>query len=660
MQIEVRFPLLNDLVSQPKLTIQRIVRKDKPWGALAILFSAAFILMSSGCMGGYNSSNQPATNNGVSVSPSSATIPVNGTQQFTATVGGTTGGSVKWSTNGGSVSTTGMYTAPSFTGTWTITATSSTDSTKTGTATINVTSSSPGPTPTPGPGGINVAVGPSPVFVAPGAQQQFTATVTGTSNTGVNWTASAGTINSSGLFTAPNSSATVTVTATSMADTTKSGAATVSVATQDPSVNSWTNRIAGSNVPGGSASVISFQSFDSFPVTNTQQYFKFYDQQSITTDCSIAADGCSLKFAILVGYPQGEPGWFDWNFSPDLSKTFGNGQEFFVQYRERLDPGMLNGANFPNGEGFKSDIITEGDTATVQAQDCSNSPGEVVMVQDGNGAAYPVLYHNCGFSGGTLAFMQSGYELIQLGGVTGSNFLDQNIAGCPHYSGRGVPITDPTCWNYVGNEWFTVQVHVKVGTFQNPNSVLEFWLAHQGQPAQLITNAADAALVNDGTGAASGKYGKIQLSAYNTNMSGSMVNTAVWFDDLVVSTRRIPDPNVATPNPPDSLSLSNISASSVTVNWRVNSHNGTAQDDTGFLVERCAGDGAACFPNPQSGFTQIGTTSAGASSFVDNTVAAGTTYTYRVRAKNSTGNSGYAAAQCFNGGTTCGGTVAVP
>jgi hypothetical protein len=205
-----------------------------------------------------------------------------------------------------------------------------------------------------------------------------------------------------------------------------------------------------------------------------------------------------------------------------------------------------------------------------------------------------------------------------------------------------------------------VQVHIKVGTFQSPNSVIEMWLAHEGQPAQLVVNAADAALVNDGSGGASGKYGKIQLSAYNTNMSGSLVNSAVWFDDLMVSARRIPDSNVATPNPPDSLTLSNISSTGVTVNWRVNSQNGTQQDDTGFLVERCAGDGAACFPNPQSGFTQIGTTAAGAGSFVDNTVTTKTTYTYRVRAKNSNGNSGYAAAQCFNGSTTCGGTAAVP
>jgi len=657
MHIEMRFPLVNDLVSRPKRRMGWIVRNDKPWGALAILLSAALILMCSGCGSGY-ASNQPPTNNGVTVSPASATIQIGGTQQFSATVGGTTGASVKWTTNGGSISATGIYTAPNSAGTWTVTATSTSDSSKSGSATVTVTSSPPTPTPTPTPGGITVTVSPSPVFVAPGAQQQFTANVTGTSNTGVTWAASAGTINSSGLFTAPGSSATVTVTATSMADTTKSGAATVSVATQDPSVNSWSNRIAGVNVPGGSSSILSFQSFDSFPVTNTQQYFKLYDPASITTDCSVAADGCSLKFAVLTGYQQGEPGWFDWNFSPDLSKTFGAGQEFYVQYRERLDPAMLNMANFPNSGGFKHDIVTEGDTNSVQAGDCSNSPAEIVTTE--GIAGIPTVYSNCGFSGGTFAFMQNGYQGIQLGGVANSNFLDQDSAGCPHYSGRGIPTTDPTCFNYVGNEWFTVQMHIKVGAFASPNSVVEMWLAHQGQPAQLVINAADAALANDGSGGASGKYGKIQLSAYQTGMTGALVNTAVWFDDLVVSTRRIPDPNVTTPNAPDSLSLSNISSSSVTINWRVNSHNGTPQDDTGFLVERCVGDGAACFPNPQSGFTQIGTTAAGASSFADNAVAAGTTYTYRVRAKNSSGNSGYAGAQCFNGATTCGGTVAVP
>lgn len=426
-----------------------------------------------------------------------------------------------------------------------------------------------------------------------------------------------------------------------------------------PAANDWRSRVTGINVPGGAGSILGFQDFDKFPETSPQQYFRLYDPASISTDCKIAADGCSLKFSILPGYHQGQPGWFDWNFTRDLSRTFGPGTEFYVQYRERLDAAMLNGANFPNGEGWKQDIITEGDSATVQAGDCSNSPGEVVTIE-GNNRAYPILYSNCGFSGGAFHFMRSGYEGIQLPGIADSNFLDQNAAGCPHYFGRTTPST--TCWLYAANEWMTVQVHIRVGDFNKPNSVVELWLAHDGKPAQLVVNCSDAALVNDGKARATGRYGKIQLSAYNTKMSGALVPAAVWFDDLVAATRRLPDPDVATPNPPDGLQLLRIGPGSVTVAWRVNSQSQTAQDDTGFLVERAAGGGTTVFPSPQHGFVEIARTPPGASSFVDKTVVPARTYTYRVRATNAAGPSAYAIAQCFNADpdSTCGGTVVVP
>jgi hypothetical protein len=460
-----------------------------------------------------------------------------------------------------------------------------------------------------------------------------------------------------------DSSGNVSTSANSSFQTTASG---------QTAANSWANRRAGVNTPGGAASIVSSQDFEA-TLTHTctapcssyapgaQSYAQYYFNDTPATDCTVSVDGsCSLKFTIRQGMLQGDPGWFDYNFKPDLSATFGAGQEFFVQYRMRIDPALLGAGAVTPDEGMKHDIITEGDTLGKSAGDCSNSPGEVVTITDANSAfSGPILYNNCGFSGGTAAFMQSGYQPIQLGGIANSNFLDQPSAGCPHYGGRGIPTSDPTCFIYVGNEWMTLQMHIKVGAFGAPTSVIEMWAGHQGQPARLAVNASDAAIVNDGSGGASGKYGKIQLTPYDTNSTFN-VNSAVWYDDLIVATRRIPDPDVPTPNAPDSLSVSNISATSVTVNWRVNSQNGTAQDDTGFLIERCTGAGTACFPSPQSGFTQIGTTAAGAASYTDNSVVSGQTYTYRVRAKNGSGDSAYTAAQCFNGGATCGDTVAVP
>ena len=77
---------------------------------------------------------------------------------------------------------------------------------------------------------VAVSVTPSSTNLVTGATQQFTATVTGATNTAVTWSASCGTITASGFYTAPAAAGSCTVTATSQADTTKSASAVVTVA----------------------------------------------------------------------------------------------------------------------------------------------------------------------------------------------------------------------------------------------------------------------------------------------------------------------------------------------------------------------------------------------------------------------------------------------
>jgi Zn-dependent metalloprotease len=79
------------------------------------------------------------------------------------------------------------------------------------------------------PTGVAVSVTPTTATLATGATFQFTAAVTGSTNTAVTWTATGGTVTSGGLYTAPASAGTFTVKATSAADTTKSASATVTV-----------------------------------------------------------------------------------------------------------------------------------------------------------------------------------------------------------------------------------------------------------------------------------------------------------------------------------------------------------------------------------------------------------------------------------------------
>lgn len=76
----------------------------------------------------------------VSVSPTSATLALGATQQFSATVQNATDSSVVWSVSpdgAGSVDQNGMFTAPATAGSATVTATSNADNTKSASASVS-------------------------------------------------------------------------------------------------------------------------------------------------------------------------------------------------------------------------------------------------------------------------------------------------------------------------------------------------------------------------------------------------------------------------------------------------------------------------------------------------------------------------------------------
>ena len=94
------------------------------WGPGAAILLA---LMAAGCGGGSGSggsSNPPPSNVSISISPTSQTVGYGSTQQFTAKVSGSTNTAVTWSVSSsssttssqiGSISSSGLYTAPAAT-----------------------------------------------------------------------------------------------------------------------------------------------------------------------------------------------------------------------------------------------------------------------------------------------------------------------------------------------------------------------------------------------------------------------------------------------------------------------------------------------------------------------------------------------------------------
>jgi YVTN family beta-propeller protein len=231
----------------------------------ALVPLALFVALVAGCGG--NSTAIGVTVLGPGNTSTAATVLAGGTGQFSVTVSGSSTTTVYWQvclpsttsstvspppaivkptqctpvpgvtaaagttvlTGYGTITQTGLYTAPLTVpspNNAVILATSTINTRAFGTLAVTVDS------------GVRVQVQPASATIDPLETFQFTATVTGSTNTGVSWTLTSsapvgtplGTISSTGLYTAPANTGTVTVTARSVADATQQATASVTVA----------------------------------------------------------------------------------------------------------------------------------------------------------------------------------------------------------------------------------------------------------------------------------------------------------------------------------------------------------------------------------------------------------------------------------------------
>ena len=234
------------MMSQPeraaclrRVAVRREAIEHRTRGLIPVLCLAA--IAACGC--GYAGTPPDESGIRVAVTPASATVLLGGTQQFQAIVTGSPDTNVTWEVNGvaggnaatGTIAGTGLYTAPSVLPTPAnvrVRGVSEADPQMSGSATVNLESS------------VAITVSPSTASVPSSGAQVFTASVSGTTNTGVTWSVNGiaggnstiGTIAGTGTATAtyaapsaPPSPATVTVTATSTEDTSKSGSASVTI-----------------------------------------------------------------------------------------------------------------------------------------------------------------------------------------------------------------------------------------------------------------------------------------------------------------------------------------------------------------------------------------------------------------------------------------------
>jgi hypothetical protein len=229
-------------------------------------------------------------------------------------------------------------------------------------------------------------------------------------------------------------------------------------------------------------------------------------------DCTIAVGGCSLRFIIPSRSGSGASGSWFVNFSDDFSVRFGEGEEFYVQWRQRFSRTFLE-TRF-RGAGWKQAIIGEGDRPDYAPN------GKVVwsctqlelVVQNTDMRGYPHMYHSCGGKDGQ-------YEgLFNYGAVA-----------------------------YAPEEWMTFQVRVKIGTWYNNDrkyrrdSIIELWVAREGETSRRAIVADRYDIANTKPGA---KYGKLWLLPYQTHKDPDQDHPVghTWYDEVIISRAPIPDP----------------------------------------------------------------------------------------------------------------------
>lgn len=177
----------------------------------------------------------------VTISPASVNLAPGQTQQFNKSVTGLANTAVTWSATGGSIDSSGLFTAGNSAGAFVVRATSVVDASISGTAVVGIDALA------------DIKISPSLVGIKPGGPQQFIATVTGNANQTVLWTATGGQITPQGLFTAGNVQGSFEVTA-SLVNASLHASATVGISAL--TFGRYRTGSAFANLPSGNVTCV--------------------------------------------------------------------------------------------------------------------------------------------------------------------------------------------------------------------------------------------------------------------------------------------------------------------------------------------------------------------------------------------------------------------
>jgi hypothetical protein len=245
-------------------------------------------------------------------------------------------------------------------------------------------------------------------------------------------------------------------------------------------------------------------------------------------DTTSKVDGASsLKFVIRAGsvHPHGTnpAGYWLQQFGPDSAATkYGEGTTLYLQFRFMVSPEMLNYDWTQAGQGWKVFIVW----GPIPGQSCT---GDQFVQENTYQTNVATAYTSCG---SPALYTNNGNPPMD---------IEQGDYNCA-YAGSGATYTGPNCFVYPASTWITEYWVVHIGTYGQPNTSFQAWIASEGQPLKQFINLPNFTF-GDPADHTVGLQGII-LQPYFSGANGSTTTpaAAMWFDDLIISTQPIAAP----------------------------------------------------------------------------------------------------------------------
>jgi len=483
----------------------------------------------------------------------------------------------------------------------------------------------------PPPGTLTVTVSPTSASVVTTKTQQFTASVANASNPGVSWhvngvsggDAAHGTISSSGMYAAPATvpnPATVTVTAVSQQDASKSATASLTVVSvSDSTAPSSPSNLTGTALSASQINLSWTASTDSVGVTGYQiercvgngcSNFALVTTTTATTfnntgllagtaygyrvRATDAAGNLSPYSNIVSAITQGTADTTAPSAPSALSATTSSATQI-----------ALNWVGSADNIGVTGYLVERcsGASCTAFAQ-VSTTAGATTFSDSGLAASTSYSYRvRATDAAGNL----SGYSNIATATTSASS--DTTPPSAP--SGLDATATSTT---QIGLTWAASTDNIGV----------------TGYHIERCAGTACSAFVQIGTTTGATTFSDSGLTAstayrYRLRANDAAGNLSAYSNIAAASTSATVD--TTPPTAPSSLAATASSTTQIGLAWTASTDNVGV---SGYHIERCAGAGCTTF-------IQVGTTT-GATTFSDSGLTISTVYRYRVRANDATGN----------------------